>query len=135
MIPDGIKDRFELYRKWFKTLLIKEFMNLPSRFQKSFIVMIERFLDDCRKIYEEGKAVQERLIELTVIDKFLNTKDPDNSLIIYCTSPELRHKVTISLTNYKTEPKVGSKIHSTIYSIDGEKWFSSKEELIKKLKT
>lgn len=135
MIPDGLKDRFELYRKWFKTLLIKEFMNLPTRFQERFIVMVEKFLEDCRKIHEEGKIIKERLIELTINDKFLNTKSEDEPWIIYCTSPELKHRVTISLVDYKNEPKIGSKIHSTVYSIDGTEWFSSKEELIKKLKS
>jgi hypothetical protein len=131
MIPDGLKDQFEFYRKWFRTLLIKEFLNLPSDYQNQFIRMVKKFLEDCIKIQEEGKIVKEKLIELTIVDKFLNNHG-DVPWTMYCTSPEFKHKVEIPLFKNYPELEIGTKLHRTIFSIDGKTWYSSKEELIRK---
>ena len=64
MTPDGIRERFDLYRKWFNTFLVKEFLNLPTKYQDRFIALIEMFLANCKKMYEEGKKVQEKVIQI-----------------------------------------------------------------------
>ena len=74
MTPDGIRERFDLYRKWFNTFLVKEFLNLPTKYQDRFIALIEMFLANCKKMYEEGKKVQEKVIQIIATKVIL----PDN---------------------------------------------------------
>jgi hypothetical protein len=130
MIPDGLKEQFEFYRKWFKTLLIKEFLNLPSDYQNQFIVMVKKFLEDCIKIHEEGRIIKEKLVELT-IENIKPQKDA--SKIIYCTSPGLNHRVIIQMLKKQPNFKIGTKLHRMVFSVDEKIWYSSKEELIRKL--
>lgn len=131
MTPDGIKDRFELYRKWFKTLLIKEFLNLPSKYQDRFIAMVERFLEDCKKICGEGKSIKERIIQLTITE-IIPVLNKEELFKVYCKSNELENKVLLSIYKSSPKPKLGDKMYHTVFSVNGEVWYSSKEELIKK---
>jgi len=135
MIPDGIEDRFNLYKKWFKTLLIKEFLNLPTAYQKNFIVISEKFLEDCKKIHKEGKVIKEKVIKLTIYDIFpisneIPGRGTDEKFRVYCKSSELIDKVVLPMTK---EPKIGDKLCHTVYSLDGTIWYSTKEELIKNI--
>ena len=133
MVPDGIKDRFELYRKWLKTLLIKEFMNLPTKYQERFMVLIEKFLEDCKKIHGEGKVIKERVIKLTVVET-RPVYDTPISYKVYCQSSELENKVVLSYSQGNNLPKIGDKICHTVFSLDEKVWYSSKEELINSTK-
>jgi hypothetical protein len=136
MTPNDLKDKFELYRKWFRTLVVKEFLDLPTRYQEKFIVMAQKFLDDCKKVYEEGKAVKERIIEITVqrivpefLEEVMNNKD---TYFVYgkCEGSEEEIKITFSVN--RPRPKIGSKLYHTIFSIDEKVWYSSKSELLNK---
>lgn len=136
MIPYGIKGRFELYQKWFKTLLIKEFLNLPTKYQEKFLTMAEAFLTDCRKILEEGKIIKEKAITLTVTDVLpVGNEIPGGSnekFRVYCRSYELKDKVVLPVVS--PGPKIGDKLNYIVFSLDGDVWYSSKEELINKTK-
>ena len=131
MIPDGIKERFEFYRKWFKTLIVKEFMNLPMKYQDQFIVLLNDFIENCKKIREESKAIQERIIQITVIE-ILSPDNKQENYIIHGKCSELKDIVKMSVPITKPKPKMGAKIYHTIFSLDKVVWYSSKDELITK---
>ena len=129
MNPDGIKERFDLYRKYFRTLLVKEFLNLPTKFQGRFIVLLENMLKDCRRVFEEGKNVKERLVVIQVTQ----VSSPDNkeeAYVVTGTSSDVEKEIRLKLPLAKPKPKIGSKLYHTVFSIDGTIWYSSKEELI-----
>ena len=129
MNPDGIKERFDLYRKYFRTLLVKEFLNLPTKFQGRFIVLLENMLKDCRRVFEEGKNVKERLVVIQVTQ----VSSPDNkeeAYVVTGTSSDVEKEIRLKLPLAKPKPKIGSKLYHTVFSIDGTVWYSSKEELI-----
>lgn len=129
MIPDGIKDRFVFYRKWFKTFLIKEFMNLPLKYQDQFLVILTDFTVSCKKIREECNSINEKMIQLTVTDVDLCNKE--EKCIIRAKSPEIKNEVSFLLAISNNIPKIGSKLNYTVYSIDKNNWYSSREELMK----
>lgn len=129
MTPDGIRERFDLYRKWFQTFLVREFMNLPSRYQNRFLAIAEKFLKDCRRIYEEGKAIQEK--EVRVIIK--NVLPPDNqgeTYVIQGITQGVNGLVSIHYPVSKPKPQIDSTVVHIMFSSDGETWYSSKTELI-----
>jgi len=130
MTPNGIKERFEFYRKWFRTLLINEFLNLPSEYQKRFIKLSEKFLDDCRKVQKEGDAIKEKNINVIVSDADVDTKDENYKVYgkIEDTETEISFKFPFTMAC----PKTGKKIPCVVYSLDGNTWYSSKKELIEK---
>jgi len=131
MIPDGIKERFELYRKWFRTLLVKEFMNLPSKHQMQFIGLIKDFIENCNKVYEDQIDIKERVINLTVT-KVLSPDNKQESYVICGKSSELKDEVRMSVPINRPKPKLGVKLYHTVFSLDEIVWYSSKEELITK---
>ena len=134
MIPDGIKNRFELYQKWFKTLLIEEYLNLPIKSQEKFMTLVKDFTKSCEKIHEESKVIKEREIKLTIVE-ILPVFNRDEKYRIYCQSSELQNKVIMPVYQVSPEPKIGDKINCTVFSIEGDVWYSSKEELVSKLKS
>ena len=105
MIPDGIREKFDLYRKWFRTLLIKEYLNLPALYQERFLIIVQKFLDDCKKIHEESKAVKERVIEITVkrvVPEFLEeVMENKDTYEVFGTCADSEDEIKI-ITNEKT---------------------------------
>lgn len=129
MTPEGIRERFENYRKWFRTLLVKEFMNLPLTYQERFLVLLQKFIEDCRKVHEEAKSVQEKTIRIIVQEVI----GPDNFAENYVVVGKIEGTESIVRVLYpvsKPMPKQGKKVSSIVYSIKGDVWYSSKEELI-----
>lgn len=130
MTPEGIRERFELYRKWFKTLLLKEFLNLPIQSQERFLILVNRFIQDCRKIHEESKSVQEKTIKI-ITDRVLEPDNKEENYVVCGTVEGTNTEIKISFPSSKPQPRKGKKVLSTVYSTDGKTWYSSKEELIK----
>ncbi len=131
LTPEGIKKRFEFYRKWFSTLLIKEFLNLPIKDQNKFILIVEKFLIDCRKVYKEAAEISEKI----VIIKITEILAPDNrkeEYTIIGTIKDTDKKVEIKNPATIPLPKIGSNVTCTLFSLDKKVWYSSKEELITK---
>lgn len=129
MTPDGIRDKFDLYRKWFRTLLVKEFLNLPTKYQKRFLVILQKFVSDCKKVLEEGKKIKEKVIRITV----QRIETPDNreeSYIVCGITEDVNEEIRMSFPVSKPKPRVGDRLHHTIFSVDEKIWYSSKEELI-----
>jgi hypothetical protein len=135
MVPDGIREKFDLYRKWFRTLLIKEYLNLPALYQGRFLIIVQKFLDDCKKINEESKAVKERVIEITVkrvVPEFLEEvmENKDTYEVFGTCADGEDEEIKIVFPIKKPRPKIGAKIHHTVFSLDEIVWYSSKEELL-----
>lgn len=131
MTPDGIREKFEYYREWLKALLIKEFFNLPTKYQENFLIMIENFLQDCKRIYIEGKEIKERPIQV----KIFNIITPENGKDVYIVcahSVELKDTINIPYPISRPKPKIGAKLNIILYSLDEQMWYSSKEELVTK---
>ena len=128
MIPENIRERFDLYRKWFRTLLVKEFLNLPRRSQEKLIAIVEKFLQDCKRLYDEGKDLKEKTIEI----KILKVSTLDNREEAYVIEGRTEGSQDIIRLQYPAskKPNVGDKIHHTVFSMDGKVWFASKEEII-----
>lgn len=108
--------RFETYRKWFQALLVKEFMELPAAEQERFIPLVEKFLADCRKVAEEGRSIKERRIQVRV-----SQVSGDTAM------GEFEGK---TLRFPKDSSRIGDQVFITVFSFDGEMWYSSKRELI-----
>ena len=131
-MDDGIRENFDLYRKWFQTLLVKEFLNLPSKYQERFLVLVQKFIDDCKKIHEEGKKVKERPLKI-IIEKVLTPDNKEEKYIVCGHAPDVEKEIRISYP--KTErgsiPEIGAKLCHVVYSLDNSIWYSSKTELLK----
>ena len=136
MIPDGIRNRFELYRKWYKTLLVTEFINLPLKYQERFLAMTETFAKDCRKVLEESRNIREKTVVIKVERVEANCRE--GKFIVYGRADKVKDEIKIVLPSeegdtFFPKPKIGSKICHTMYNLDGDVWYSSKEELISKI--
>lgn len=121
---DFLKNRFEFYRKWLNTLLVKEFLNLPYREQSRFMALIGKFTEDCKKVHEEAIDIKEKSVIINV-EKIIK-----NSNLVIGKIPESSNKINIKYPQESTLPAIGDSICCIIYSKDEEEWFSSKEELI-----
>lgn len=117
------KERFEFYTKWFKTLLIEEFLNLSLDYQKKFIVMINKFVKDCQRIHKEAINIKEKSIKVYI-------KDISKDLIIKGQVEKTGDNIEMSYPSFLKKPSIGDIINCTVYSMDGEIWYSSKKELI-----
>jgi hypothetical protein len=122
MTPSRLKERLNYYRNWFETMKVKEFLNLPVKDQNSCLAIIEKFVDDCKKIHEEARHIKEKMVRLTVEDYVIGKK--------IIGSFETGGTVEIELPEYMPLPVMGDIITCTLFSLDGETWYSSKTELI-----
>ena len=123
------KERFELYRKWFGTLLVTEFLNLSKKQQERFIILVDKFLKDCRKVHEEAKKIMEKDIEIT-ITKILTPDNKSESYIVVGRTSKSSEEIKLKYPFPVKRPVLGDTLTYTVYSTDGEMWYSSKEELI-----
>lgn len=131
MSPTGMKEKFEIYRTWFKALMMKEFINLPAKYQDRFIAIVDRFLKDCKRLRKESEEIKEKDVEITV-DAWHRGKDEltghgtaKGATIVGSGSG---NKIMINLPlSWDTNRNV---VNWTVYSLDGETWYSSKTELI-----
>lgn len=118
---DDSKDRFDQYRKWFRTLLIKEFLNLPFKEQNKFIAIVEKFIIDCKKTHAEAENIKEQFVHLTVESTeggILTGKIVETGDLIRIDFPPT------------ARVSIGDILELTVFSMDGETWYSSKQELI-----
>ena len=123
------KERFEFYRKWLKTLLVKEFLNLNLKQQEQFLIMIAKFLKDCRKVHDDAKKIMEKIIEISVTG-ILSPDNKTEDYIIVGRTVESSEDIKIGYPSSIKKPSIGDILTHTVYSVDGEIWYSSKEELI-----
>jgi CRISPR/Cas system-associated exonuclease Cas4 (RecB family) len=119
-------ERLNYYRKILKTLLVKEFMNLPFKEQKIFLVMAEKFVTDCKTLHKEAQEIKEKVISV-VVQKVIESKD------YYAVEGEFNGEIIkMSIPVYLKKPIPGDRISCTVFSSDNNIWYSSKEELISK---
>jgi len=111
------KERFDRYRKWFQSFLVTEFMELPVSEQERFVPLVEKFLEDCRKVADESRAVKERRISVVV------TNIEENRATGRYEDKTLKFSAPRGIVK-------GDKVFHTLFSLDGETWYSSKRELI-----
>ena len=124
MTSDTMRAKLDLYRRWFKTLLVKEYLNLPSKYQERFLTIAEKFLQDCRRVFEEHKQIMERSVIVTVT----SIEKGQSGYMVTGELEEAKGEVVKLLL--PSEAHKGSKIRHTLYSFDGETWHSSKEKLV-----
>lgn len=130
MVPHGIKEKFEDYRSLLE-ILLRNFLNLPTKYQERFMVLIENFLNDCKRIHLEGKNIKEKVVTLNVFNIIL-PENNQSTYIVCAKSADLKDTVNIPYPITKPQPRKGSRIYFTVYSLDDQIWYSSKEELITK---
>lgn len=123
--PRNIKKKFEHYRKWFYTFLATDFLNLPIKEQEKLMVMVRRFLENCEKVHTEAKNIKEHTF--LIIVKSIEFKEIKFVVTGYI--PELNQNIRIPFSD---SPSVGESIECTLFSLDGDAWYSSKEALITK---
>ena len=124
MSPEGLRSRFEFYRKWFQTLLVKEFMNLPRKEQEKFLTIVEKFKTDCLKVHEEAKGIKEKTVQLKILS--IGTTPGEEGFNV-----EAQAEGVSDVVRFRTLKRpTGNTVDYIIYSLDGQTWFSSKEELI-----
>ena len=123
-----INEQFKKYKKWFEALLMKEFLNLPLEKQKEFIVITEKFLQDCHKIHEEAAHIKEKVFQIKVSNILTPTTDSHIEYILVGIVEKNEIKIKFPLSQPK--PKIGSTITCVLYSVDNQNWHSSKTKLI-----
>jgi hypothetical protein len=128
MTPNRIKERLEFYRKWFDTMKVKEFMNLPVKDQNMCLAIIEKFTHDCKKIHEEAWDIKEKIVRIKVKKIVPYAIDTSYGVIGYI--EETKEEIEFKFPVYVSIPAPGDIITCTLFSLDGEMWFSSKTELI-----
>jgi len=121
------KERFEFYRKWFKTLLVTEFLNLSLKQQEKFLILADKFLKDCRRVHDDAKKIMEKTIEILVTGILSPDNKAENYIVVGQTSES---EIRIGYPSSIKKPAVGDTLTHIVFSIDGETWYSSKEELI-----
>jgi hypothetical protein len=119
-----LKEKLDLYRRWFSTLLIKEFMNLPFGEQSKFLAIAEKFMADCKRVHEEARDVKEKTVQFQVVRILPN--DDYHMIIGEIEGTEVR----VRFPSGTKIPNIGDKISCVLFSFDEEIWYSSKEELI-----
>ena len=124
-----VKERFEFYRKWFKTLLVKEFLNLDLKQQENFIIMADKFLKDCRKVHSEAQKIMEKTAIVSITEILSPDNKTEDYIVVGQTSTTIE-KIKIKYPFSVKKPSIGDSITYTVYSLDGEMWYSSKEELL-----
>ena len=124
--PDGMKERFEFYQKWFNTFLVKEFMNLPLKEQEKFILLTHKFMEDCKKVNKEAHQIKEKIVIMEV--KTVEEKQENFIIIGYIA--EIGKDFRVLFPASKNIPKKGDYLTCTLFSINGKMWYSSKKELI-----
>jgi hypothetical protein len=123
------KERFELYRKWFQTLLVKEFLNLSLKQQDHFLIMVDKFIKDCQRVHEEAVKILEKKIEILITD-ISSPNGKSDHYIVTGQSPQSPEYIKIEYPISIKKPSIGDVLTHIVYSTDGEIWYSSKEELI-----
>lgn len=122
-----LKEKFEYYRKWLDSLKMKEFFNLPVNDQNRCLALFEKFLEDCKKINKEAKEI----IEKTVALRIVSTAENGKKLLIKGMIEGAENTIDMVMTKEAGKNmKEGSTINCVLFSLDGDIWFSSKEELI-----
>jgi hypothetical protein len=122
---NALKKKFEYYRKWLDSLKMKEFFNLPVKDQNRTLALFEKFLDDCKRINSEAKEIQEKAVLIRVI----NAVEDQGKLLIKGHIEGAENTIDV-IMDKETGMKEGSTFNCVLFSIDGDMWFSSKEELI-----
>jgi hypothetical protein len=122
---DSTKEKFEFYRKWFNTLLNKEFMNLPYKEQDKFLITAKTFLSNCERVHVEAKNIKEKRIVI----KIIRIETGSDFYTIVGSAPDFQ-EIRIKQSTSIPRPDVGSDLICIIFSEDGQMWYSSKEELI-----
>ena len=129
MTPDGIREYFEVYRKVFRNLLVKHFLNLPVKYQERFLVLIETFMKDCKRVYNESKEVKEKTIRVR-IERILPPDNQAEEYIVCGKTEGVSEEIRMAFPSSKPRPDIGKSLIHTMYSIDGSVWYSSKEQLL-----
>lgn len=129
MTPDGIRERFEIYRKVFRTLLVKQFLNLPVKFQERFITLVETFLQDCKRVYNESKTIRERTIRVR-IERILPPDNQTEEYVVCGKTEGVSEEIRMAFPASKPRPDIGKNLIHTMFSVDGNVWYSSKEQLL-----
>lgn len=120
---EGIKKKFELYRKWFNTFLAEEFLNLPIKEQKKFLMIAEKFMENCKRVHEEAKNIKEQTFNICI-------KEIQKNCIIG-EILETKKEVKIHVVQFNKDiPKIGESIVCLLFSMDEKSWYSSKYALI-----
>lgn len=127
MIPEIIRHKFSFYRKWFQTLLVREFMNLPYKHQENFIILADKFLQDCKKIHSEHQEIKERTVTITIND----IQNTENNTILGAYLENALSKTEVKIiAPLNSKFKKDQKVRHILYSLDGQVWHSSKEQLL-----
>lgn len=127
MVPNIAKEKFNYYRKWFRAFLAKEFIGLPYKYQDRFIVLVEKFLQDCKKIHSEHESLKEYTVVISVIDIQVSEKNKILTGKIVESLNQTNMKIIVP-KDFKA--KKDSKIRHIVYSLDGKTWYSSKKQLL-----
>jgi len=121
-----MKKKFEDYRNWFFTFLAKEYLNLPINYQRKFLDIARKFIENCEKVHEEAKNIKEKtfIIYIKEIEPARNKK-----CVIIGKVLEINKDIRIGVPAAQV-PEVGESIECVLFSLDEELWYSSKEALI-----
>lgn len=120
--------KFTEYKKWFQTLLMEEFFNLPFKKQKEFIALAEDFLQKCKKINEDAESIIEKKFRVRIQNiTSLHTKD------FLVTGFIQEKEIKIVFPSSEPKPEIGGFVDCILYGIDNLNWYSSKRELVKEI--
>ncbi len=119
-----IEKRFDKYKRWFKTLLMKEFFNLPIEKQKIFISIAEEFLVDCKRIHHEANNIKEKTFQIK-IERIIDIS-PEKYVVVGKID---RNEIKIPFPSTEKKPPMNGTITCVLYSIDEQIWYSSKTRL------
>jgi hypothetical protein len=125
---DRINEKFSTYENWFKTLLLKEYFDLPLEKQKEFITLVENFLIKCKKINKEAENIKEKVFPAKVKDVI--TLHTGNYLV---TGFINKKEIKAIFSSSEPKPLKEKPLNFILYSINGVDWYSSKKKLIEEV--
>lgn len=119
--------KFEFYRKWLNSLLINEFFNLPFKEQGKFLILIEKFLEDCKRVNKEALHVSEKIVQVKIKEILSNEKE---IITLIGQIRDTDEEVKIEYPKMLPLPQKEEYLTVVLYSLDKKMWYSSKKQLI-----
>ena len=119
-----MNERLNYYRKIFKTLLIKEFLNLSFKDQEKFMLIADKFVTDCKTLHKEAQEIKEKTIIVSVLS--VDSGEDSHTITGRCNGDAIK----MNIPKWMKKPIPGGTVSCPVFSNDGDIWYSSKEELI-----
>jgi len=123
---DVSKEKMAYYRDILKTL-INEFIDLPHNEQENFLMVYKEYSGKLNRIIQEHSTIKEKILHIEVSEVRINQEGH----IVIGKVVETGDEGKIFFPAFMKTPSLRDTISCSMFSVDGNIWYSSKKILIK----